>query len=99
MNIKIIKDGDEFCAYDADRRPHKTNSVICLSCLYDWQAVYPENADINNLECPLCNKYNSIKFDLITSRKLIKFLFKKSDLKLDEYVKFTYELRQTLKND
>ena len=82
-----------------DYKPHKTDSVICLSCLTDWQAIYPENVDINNLECPNCKKYNSIEFNLITSRELIKFLFKESQLKLDEYVKFTYKLRQILKND
>jgi hypothetical protein len=31
-----------------DYKPHKTGSAICLSCLKDWQAIYTENADINN---------------------------------------------------
>lgn len=57
-----------------DHRPHKTNSVICLSCLKDWQAVYPENVNINNLECPNCKEHNSIEFNLITARKIINFL-------------------------
>jgi len=29
-----------------DFRPHKTDSVICLNCYHDWQAVYPEDVFI-----------------------------------------------------
>ena len=80
-----------------DKRPHKTDSVICLSCLHDWQAVYPGNTDINNLECPNCKDQNSIKFNLITARKIIKFLFKQSHIKADSYINFTNKLKSTIK--
>ncbi len=93
---RIIKNMDNIINLD-DKRLHKTDSVICLSCLHDWQAVYPENTDINNLECPNCKKYNSIEFNLISARKIIKFLFEQSNIKLDNYVKFTYKLKQELK--
>ena len=76
-----------------DKMPHKTNSVICLSCLHDWQAVYPENTDINNLECPNCKEQNSIEFNLITARKIIKFLSEQGNIKADSYVNLTYELK------
>jgi len=72
---RIIKNMDNIINLD-NKRLHKTDSVICLSCLHDWQAVYPENTNINNLECPNCKEQNSIEFNLITARKIIKSLFK-----------------------
>ncbi len=92
---RIIKNMDNNIINLDDKRLHKTDSVICLSCLHDWQAVYPENTDINNLECPNCKEQNSIEFNLITARKLIKFLFEQGNIKLDSYVKFTYKLKNS----
>ncbi len=68
---QIIKNMDNNLFNLDDKRLHKTDSVICLYCLKDWQAVYPENVSINNLECPNCKKHNSIEFNLITARKII----------------------------
>jgi len=84
---RIIKNMDNNIFYLDDKRLHKTDSVICLSCFYDWQAVYPETTNINNLECSKCHKYNSIKFDLITARKIINFLFTESHIKFDNFIK------------
>lgn len=60
-----------------DFRPHKTDSVICLNCYHDWQAVYPEDVSIKNLECPICKNQNAKEFNLITARDIIKSLVKK----------------------
>lgn len=64
MNKKII---------DLDsKRPHKTDSVICLACLADWQAVYPDNIKIKKLHCPDCGRAEAVEFNVINSRKIIK---------------------------
>tara|TARA_R110001632_G_scaffold53894_1_gene132424 strand:- start:91 stop:300 length:210 start_codon:yes stop_codon:yes gene_type:complete len=66
MNKKII---------DLDSlRPHETKYIICLCCFKDWQAVFPINTNINKLECPDCQKQNSIEFTLVTAKNIIKTL-------------------------
>ena len=92
---RIIKNMDNNIINLDDKRPHKTDSVICLSCLHDWQAVYLENTDINNLECPNCKNQNSIEFNLITARKIIKFLFKQNHIEADSYINFTNKLKNS----
>ena len=60
-----------------DFRPYKTDSVICLNCYHDWQAVYPESVSITDLECSNCKNQNAIEYNLITARSIIKSLVKK----------------------
>ena len=57
-----------------DTKPHITKSVICLTCLRDWQAVFPEKTNIKDLECPDCGRQEAVIFDLVNARKIIRIL-------------------------
>ena len=55
-----------------DHRPHCAGNIICVHCLHEWTAVWPEKT--NNLECPNCGdmtptdpdaKYKALYHDLI----------------------------------
>jgi len=55
-----------------DHRPHNAGQIICVHCLHEWTAVWPEVT--SNLECPNCSemtttdpeaKYKALYHDLI----------------------------------
>ncbi len=53
-------------------KPHRTESVICMDCKYDWQAVFPEKTNVEDLQCPKCNRQNTKVFDLVRAREIIQ---------------------------
>lgn len=43
-----------------ERMPHRTTEVICLRCMYRYQAVWPTATPMKNLECPNCERVGFI---------------------------------------
>lgn len=43
-----------------ERMPHRTTEVICLRCMYRYQAVWPTATPMKNLECANCERVGFI---------------------------------------
>jgi len=43
-----------------ERMPHRTAEVVCLQCLYRYQAVWPEATPMKDLECSNCERVGYI---------------------------------------
>lgn len=43
-----------------ERMSHRTAEVVCLRCLYRYQAVWPESTPMKDLECPNCERVGYI---------------------------------------
>jgi len=64
-------------------KPHRTESVICKRCKYDWQAVFLETTIIDNLQCDQCGEQEAAVFDMTLARDLIRIERKKSTLRIE----------------
>ena len=36
--------------------PHTVQEVVCLKCLHRWIAVYPQQTQLKDLQCPNCGE-------------------------------------------
>lgn len=43
-----------------EHMPHRTAEVVCLRCLYRYQAVWPEATPMKDLECSNCERVGYI---------------------------------------
>ena len=53
---KLKKDKE---AYDEANEPHEWGIAFCWNCRREWQAVSPESANKDELECPDCGSQDS----------------------------------------